>query len=144
MIEIKTKVREELALNGKQVSIVYRLFTGPGNLLRAAKELPVYIKDAEAANGNVGHIATWLEIDGQAIRDVDVLELEEPDRDAYGKLSVSRLQKATHLIQRVTSGAYAKYLRQDEAEYQAQRIKDEELQMALAWCKAPADKEVSP
>lgn len=96
-IAIRTRLHDGIyrSSGGGEVTTHYTWATGPLNLMRALKTLPEHRHRMIQGYGNVGHIESWVEIEGVAIDDTTT---------DYADLT---LADARTLIQDVRSGAYA-------------------------------------
>jgi hypothetical protein len=104
-ITIKTRLHHGIyaSSGGGEDSVHYEFKTGPRNLIRAAKLVHEHRISMIESFGNVGHVRTWVEIDGREIRDDDLSNILEDDREQYGRDAPDSMiktctQKARELI----------------------------------------------
>lgn len=95
MITIRTRLHDGIyrSSGGGEVTTRYTWATGPLNLMRALKTLPDHRHRMVQGYGNVGHSASWIEVEGVAIDERMLVEITLAD--------------ARTLIRDVRSGAYA-------------------------------------
>jgi hypothetical protein len=115
-ITIKTSLNSAIykSEGGGETCTHYEWTTGPRNLLKAIETLAKHSASMERGYGNVGHMGSWIEIDGTRIGAFDIQYVARDEREMYTKedlrfspgLAVSRTQKARELIDLVASGKY--------------------------------------
>lgn len=86
MIEIKTLLHDEIyhSQGGGQVKTHYTWENGPRNLMKAVGVLSDHSQHMTDCYGNVGHVRSWIEINGREIDPFDLDSLRESDRVRYG------------------------------------------------------------
>lgn len=77
--------------------------TGPRNLLKAVELLPSHRRYMTECYGNVGHLASWIEIDGVLIENDEIADLAENHFEPGYRRRPTRTEEARRLIDRVRS-----------------------------------------
>jgi len=106
-ITINTLLSEGIArsFGGGETRVHYEYATGPRNLLKAIKKLREHAKEMTEGSGNIGHIGSWIEIDGVPINDGSLLDIEF-DKKRGSITYKSHMQRARELIEWVKEGGY--------------------------------------
>jgi len=110
-ITIKTKLDSGIykSSGGGGIRTHHKFVSGPRNLLKAIETLSEHRKVMIAWYGNIGHVNSWLEIDGQAIHRYDLEYVMDNDFEGYADFAPkgvikSRTQKARELLSEVKAG----------------------------------------
>ena len=100
MITIKTKFHPSTttAIECGEIQTIKRFNVSPRNLMRAAEFLKRHTSEAIRSWGNVGHVRSWLEINGRAISNDDLLELDKEFHAATGETR-TRTEIAKQMLQ---------------------------------------------
>lgn len=96
MIQIKTLLHYGIyhSQGGGETTVKYEWKKGPRNLIKAVECLGRHSARMTECYGNVGHVRSWIEIDGIEIDKYDMSALMEDDKDRYGNDAPDRLIKS--------------------------------------------------
>ncbi len=99
-IEIKTKLAEGIykSSGGGATTSHYDWATGPRNLIKAIAVLADHSADMTQGYGNIGHVASWVEVDGVPLDGDDIWYMEADTDPSIASHPISRTQWAKDII----------------------------------------------
>jgi hypothetical protein len=97
-IIIKTRLHNGIyaSQGGGSVRVYHELKTGPKNLLWAVERLDWHRKQMTDSYGNVGHVRSWIEIDGYPMHD-DLVLNDVREGHEYRVCRETRMQSAKRI-----------------------------------------------